>query len=112
MQTGAPLRWSVQHEGTPMLTPSPLSLTLASGEVLGKNAVVASAKTLAVNTSIVAPVYKNSEVPDNYNQLTLKLKGNYGLVLRAYNDGVAYRFFTRRKGRLTIEREEATFNFA
>jgi alpha-glucosidase len=112
VQAGATLSWAVQHAGTPILTPSALSLTLAGGEVLGHNAVVASAKTAAVNTTIVAPVYKKREVADHYNQLTLNLKGNYGLVLRAYNDGVAYRFFTRRKGRLTIAHEEATFNFA
>lgn len=112
VQTGATLRWSVQHAGTPVITPSPLSLTLAGGEVLGHHAVVASTKTTAVNTTIAAPVYKKREVVDQYNQLTLNLKGGYGLLLRAYNDGVAYRFFTQRAGRLTIVSEEATFNFA
>ncbi|RZK28863.1 MAG: Retaining alpha-galactosidase, partial [Hymenobacter sp.] len=94
VQTGATLTWAVQHAGTPILTPSALSLTLAGGEVLGHNAVVTSVKTEAVNTVIAAPVYKKREVADQYNQLTLNLKGDYGLVLRAYNDGVAYRFFT------------------
>ena len=112
VQVGPTLTWAVQHEGTPILTPSPLSLTLAGGEVLGKNAAVASTKTVAVNTTIATPIYKKSEVADQYNQLTLSLKGQYGVVLRAYNDGAAYRFFTQRKGRLTVQREEATFNFA
>jgi alpha-glucosidase len=112
LQAGTTLRWSVQHEGTSVITPSALSLTLAGGEVLGKNAVVASTKTVAVNTTIMAPVYKKREVADKYNQLTINLKGGYGLLLRAYDDGVAYRFFTQRPGRLTIVGEEATFNFA
>jgi alpha-glucosidase len=112
VQTGATLRWSVQHESTSVIAPSPLSLTLAGGEMLGKNAVVASTKMVAVNTTIAAPVYKKREVVDQYNQLTLNLKGGYGLLLRAYDDGVAYRFFTQRPGRLTIVGEEATFNFA
>jgi alpha-glucosidase len=112
VQAGATLSWAVQHAGTPLLTPSALSLTLAGGEVLGHNAIVTSTKATAVNTTILAPIYKKREVADQYNQLTLNLKGGYGLVLRAYNDGVAYRFFTQRKGRLTIAREEATFNFA
>lgn len=112
LQTGATLRWSVQHEGMPVITPSALSLTLAGGEVLGKDAVVASTKTAAVNTTIMAPVYKKREVADKYNQLTINLKGGYGLLLRAYDDGVAYRFFTQRPGRLTIVGEEANFNFA
>ncbi|WP_204376125.1 glycoside hydrolase family 97 protein [Hymenobacter coccineus] len=106
------LTWAVRHEATPVLAPSPLSLALAGGEVLGPGATVASAKTAAVNTTIAAPVYKKSQVVDHYNQLTLMFKGQYGLVVRAYDDGVAYRFFTQRKGRLTVQSEEATFNFA
>jgi alpha-glucosidase len=112
LQTGTSLRWAVQHEGTPIVTSSPLSLTLAGGEVLGKNAVVTSTKKTAVNAAIAAPAYKKREVADKYNQLTLNLKGGYGLLLRAYDDGVAYRFFTQRPGRLTIVGEEAPFNFA
>ncbi|AMJ66092.1 hypothetical protein AXW84_12115 [Hymenobacter sp. PAMC 26628] len=102
----------MQHEATPVLAPSPLSLALAGGEVLGPGTTVESAKTAAVNTTIAAPVYRKSQVVDRYNQLTIYLKGRYGLVVRAYDDGVAYRFFTQRKGRLTVQSEEAAFNFA
>lgn len=49
---------------------------------------------------------------DEYNQLTVSFKGDFGLVLRAYNDGVAYRFFTNKKGQIIVESEEATFNFS
>ncbi|TDN37889.1 glycoside hydrolase family 97 protein [Hymenobacter sp. UV11] len=112
VQAGPALSWSVRHEATVVLAPSPIALTLASGEVLGKNAMVQSAKTSSVNAVIEAPVYKKRQVIDSYNQLTLTIKGNYGLIARAYNDGVAYRFFTKRKGSLTIQSEQATFNFA
>jgi alpha-glucosidase len=113
VQAGGPaLRWSVQHEATPIITPSEVSLTLAGGEVLGKNPVVSKAQTTSVNTIIASPIYKKSQVIDNYNQLTLTLKGGYGLVARAYNDGVAYRFVTSRKGNLTVLSEQADFNFA
>ncbi|HEX8327149.1 MAG TPA: glycoside hydrolase family 97 protein [Hymenobacter sp.] len=112
VQVGPTLRWSVQHETTPVITPSEVSLALAGGEVLGKNPVVSSAKTTSVSATIASPIYKRSQIPDNYNQLILTLKGGYGLVVRAYNDGVAYRFFTSRKGSLTVLNEQATFNFA
>ena len=112
VQTGSTLRWSVQHEATPIITPSEISLVLAGGEVLGKNPVVSSVKTASVTNIIASPIYKRSQVVDNYNQLTLTLKGGYGLMARAYNDGVAYRFFTSRKGELTVLSEQATFNFA
>lgn len=111
VQAGNNVSWSVMNENTSVLTPSTISLTLAGGEVLGRNAVVSSAKTSTVNTTIPSPVYKKSSVIDNYNQLALSLKGNYGIIFRAYNDGVAYRFVTNRKGDLTIQGEEANFNF-
>jgi len=111
INAGATVSWSVKHEGTEMITPSALSLTLANGEVLGKNAVVKRAVTASVNETIVTPVYKKQKVSDNYNQLTLNLKGEYGLIFRAYNDGAAYRFFTYKKGEITIVSEEANFNF-
>ncbi|HEX8328929.1 MAG TPA: glycoside hydrolase family 97 protein [Hymenobacter sp.] len=112
VQTGPDLTWAVQHEATPVLQPSALAMTLASGEVLGKNAVLSSRKTAAVNTSFATPVYKKSQVLDHYNQLTLTMKGGYGIIFRAYNDGAAYRFFTTRKGPLTVQGETAAFNFA
>ncbi len=108
---GAAINWSVNHDGTEMITPSEISLTLADGEVLGKNTSVKKAATVSVNTTISTPFYKKSTVSDNYSQLTLTLKGDYGLIFRAYNDGVAYRFFTKKKGEITIVNEEANFNF-
>lgn len=91
---------------------SALSITLATGEVLGKNTSVASAKTASVNTVIPATIYKKSEVKDQYNQLELAFKNNYTVVFRAYNDGAAYRFVLKRKDSVTVKSEEAVFNFA
>ena len=79
--------------------------------MLGRNASVKNVKTASVNSSFATPFYKKSAVKDQYNQLTVNLKGDYGLVFRAYNDGAAYRFFTNRKGEITIKAEEANFNF-
>ncbi|GAB3637303.1 glycoside hydrolase family 97 protein [Hymenobacter arcticus] len=112
VQTGADLTWAVRHEATPVLAPSALGLTLGTGEVLGKNPVVSRATPATSNTTFATPVYKKSQVVDHYNQLMLSLKGNYGVIFRAYDDGVAYRFFTTRKGPLTVRNETASFNFA
>lgn len=37
---------------------------------------------------------KYAEVPDRFNQMTLKMKGGYSVEFRAYDDGIAYRFVT------------------
>ncbi|WP_426324598.1 glycoside hydrolase family 97 protein [Pedobacter sp. R-06] len=111
LETGAKISWSVKHENTAVIVPSTISLRLGNGVVLGNNAKIINTKKSSVNTVINTPVYKKKSVVDEYNQLTVNFKGDFGLILRAYNDGVAYRFFTKKKGEITIESEEANFNF-
>ena len=43
-----------------------------------------------VDEMIPAPVYKRFQVKDRYNQMVLT-SGKQGLVVRAYDDGIAYR---------------------
>ncbi len=108
---GDHLVWSVANKSQSVITPSPISLQLSSGEMLGDKALVSSAKTDKVATTFNAYNYKKSVVQDSYNQLTLTCKGDYGVIFRAYNDGVAYRFFTKKKGPIEVKAEEASFNF-
>lgn len=112
LENGAKIRWSVKHKDTEVIAPSAISLTLSNGEILGNNAKIASTKNSASNTTFETPVYKKKTVVDQYNQLIVNFKGNFGLILRAYNDGVAYRFFTNKNKKITIVSEEASFNFS
>ena len=111
IDAGSKIAWSVIDESNVIITPSGMSLTLDNGEVLGDHPHIISAKTATVNTIINTPFYKKKSIIDNYNQLTLQCEGDYGIIIRAYNDGAAYRFFTRKKGEITIYSEEANFNF-
>jgi alpha-glucosidase len=110
VETGDKTLWSVQHKGQQLIAPSALSLQLQN-EVLGDKAVVTSSKTEKVTNTINAIDYIKATIPDNYNQLTLNCKGDYGIIFRVYNDAVAYRFFIKRKGDLIVKNEEANFNF-
>ena len=111
VETGDKLQWSVMNNSTEVIAPSSISMQLQTGEVLGNNAKITSSKTEKVNTSFNAIDYIKDIIPDVYNQLSLNCKGDYGIIFRAYNDGVAYRFFTKIKGQITIVNEEANFNF-
>jgi alpha-glucosidase len=108
---GRTITWSIDHNETAVILPSAVSITLANGEVLGKKAQIKSNKLSTADQFINTPVYKKDKVRDNYNQLTLSFKGDYGLIFRAYNDVVAYRFFTQKKDSITIVNEEADFRF-
>lgn len=111
VESGAKLEWSVLHKGEQIIAPSAISLLLSDGTVLGDNATIRSAKRTEINTSFNAINYKKAVVTDHCNQLTLTCKGDYGVIFRVYDDAVAYRFFTSKKGELIIKNEEANFNF-
>lgn len=110
VEAGDKLQWSVQHKGQQIIAPSAISLQLSDG-VLGDKAAVSSAPTKKVNAVINAINYKKAIINDQYQELTLNCKGNYGINFRVYNDAVAYRFFTKRKGEIIVKNEEANFNF-
>ncbi|GAA3973282.1 glycoside hydrolase family 97 protein [Mucilaginibacter dorajii] len=111
VSAGAAISWGVKYQETEVITPSTVSMTLAGGEVLGKNAVVKSSKASSADTYFNTPIYKKDKVHDQYNQIAINFKSDYSLVFRAYDDGVAYRFITQKKGEITIANEEANFNF-
>jgi len=54
--------------------------------------------------------HKNSTVPDNYNALSLRFRGDYSMEFRVYDDGVAYRFVTAMKNEVTVEGEKFAFS--
>ena len=105
------LTWSVTRQSQNILAPSAIAMRLQNGEVLGDNAQIISTKKENIIATIPALFYKKDMIEDNCTQLTLNCKGDYGLIFRAYNDGVAYRFFTKKKDSIIIQSEDAEFNF-
>ena len=108
---GDDIRFSMMHEGSEVLASSPISMTLQNGVVLGEKPRVSKVMRGVADKSIPSPLYKKSEVQDVYNEVTFAFRGNYGLVFRAYNDGLAYRFTTKMKDSIVVVDEEAYFNF-
>jgi alpha-glucosidase len=111
VEAGAKLEWSVLDNGEQIIAPSAISLLLKEGDVLGDNAKITSSNTEKNSTVIAAINYIKANIPDDYNQLTINCKNGYGVIFRVYNDAVAYRFFTKKKGEIIIKNEEANFNF-
>ena len=104
------LTFSLTHDGTPVLSESPIAMTLQSGEVLGENPKITKVLRATADKKIASPFYKRKEVEDVYNEMTLNFKGNYGLVFRMYDDGLAYRFTTGKKGDIIVVDEQADYN--
>ena len=106
------ISFSVSHEETEVLAPSSISMSLEGDEILGLHAKVAKVTRSTVNKIIPSPFYKKAEVTDSYNGMSLNFKGNWSIEFRAYNDGLAYRFVTRKKGDIVVKSEEASYNFS
>lgn len=75
-------------------------------QVLGQKPKVTK-KTLKKVSETIKPVvpFKFSTIDNTYNQLLLKFNGNYSVEFRAFDNGVAYRFLTQKKGDVEVVNE-------
>lgn len=111
ISTGKQLTYQVMHEQDTILSHSNIGLVLADGTTIGKNSQVTGIKKKKVKDNVESPFYRFKEFVAACNELDLKLKGGFGVRFRAYDEGVAYRFYTTRKEEVTIKNEVADFNF-
>lgn len=108
---GHSMEYAVLSTTDTLLQRSPISLRLVGGTCLGAEAKVVKKQQRTVNEFISTPVYKKAMVSNHCNELVLRMKGDYSIVIRAYDDGVAYRFISHYKKPFKVEDEQATFNF-
>lgn len=108
---GNGLSYQVMHENDTILSHSNIGLVLADGTTIGNNSQVTGIKRKKVRDNVESPFYRFKEFIATCNELNLKLKGDFGITFRAYNEGVAYRFYTTQKTEVTIKEEVAEFNF-
>lgn len=81
-------------------------------QLLGETPEVTGSLTKTVNETIKPVIpFKFSSIPNHYNQLLLKFSGNYSVEFRAFDDGVAYRFITNKKGEVEVMNELFQIDF-
>jgi len=87
---------SLQVEGIPIMRISPQILE----------------KYVRNTTGILHPVVaaKSSRITEKFNELILKLAGNYSISFRVFNDGVAYRFRTDIDDEIIVKTESFRLN--
>jgi len=85
---------------------------ILQNETLGTNPKLTGSKTGKIN-EIIKPALplKYASVPNTYNYLVLNFKGGYSVEFRAFDDGIAYRFITAKKGEIEILNEDFSVNF-
>ncbi|NLU93079.1 glycoside hydrolase family 97 protein [Chitinophaga sp. Ak27] len=89
-----------------------LGLTLKDAGTLGEFPKLLSVKK-GKGTGVLKPdvPLKFSLVSNYYNSLVLNFKGDYSVEFRAFDEGVAYRFLTRKKGQVDVLNEAFAVNF-
>jgi alpha-glucosidase len=113
LSTGGQLTWSIALRGREILRPSRIAMALDGGRVLGDKAVVTGTATQAIDRTLKPAVAaKRAEVRDRFNERRVDFAGGYSLILRAYDDGVAYRWATKLPGDITVVGEDVTLAFA
>jgi alpha-glucosidase len=107
------IHFSIKHNGQEIIASSPISMELDKNRILGASPNVKSVKNHSVKEEIKPVVpEKRRIIPDVYNEMELTFRGNYGLRIRAYDDGVAYRFFTDLPGNIIVKNEEVSLNLS
>ncbi len=103
--------YSISDNGMELLTKNHLALDLSDG-ILGENPKLVSSKK-AKGEEIIKPYIplKFSTVKSVYNSLLLTFRGNDAVEFRAFDDGIAYRFITSKKGDVEVMGEDFSINF-
>ena len=90
------LRYAVEFHGKRLIAESELALELVGQAALGPGMVKTTAQNAIVDQTYTIPVGKTSSVRDHYNAVSVQFADPSGRTLtiemRAYDDGVAFRY--------------------
>jgi len=115
------LNYRVEANGKLVITNSSLGLEFKDGTSLGRAAIIKKAVKDNHRGTWENRFGSRRSVPDDYRELRLTLEepGNsariFGLIVRAYNDGIAFRYDLPEKsglGQFVLTGESTEFHFA
>jgi alpha-glucosidase len=111
LHVNAGTTYEILHGNTQLISPSSIGLHLSNGTLVGAG-TVKDTKTSTVNNQINTPIGKNKSIKEVYNELIIEFNEGYNLIVRAYDEGLAYRFVTNLGGEIIVNSEDAVFNFS
>ena len=111
LHTGGGTQFEVWYHGEQVLKPSPIGLHLSNGTLVGGGEVT-DVKKDRVRGTVDVVAGKEKTLREAYNEVVLSYGEDYELVVRAYDEGWAYRFVTHYDGEITIDKEDAVYNFS
>jgi len=110
---GDRIAYDLLLNGRTLLKDSGLSIDI-DHQAMGLNPKVKAVKRGQGNREIEPIVQqKSARIHEEYNEIRLEMEGNYAIVFRVYNEGVAYRLETSLpQPEVRVYSEEVSLNFA
>ncbi len=109
------LQYKVLYNGHEIIHPSELGVVVDGPQVIGGNLFFQRIETRSVSTSWRPPYGERSEYPENYNETCIQLgRSKQGqslltLIIRAYNEGVAFRYVLTDGDQISVIDEHTEF---
>jgi alpha-glucosidase len=106
------ISWSASLNGSLIIENAEAGMDFSVNTDFGSNPKVKNhtIKSVSENIHVVIP-HKDSQIKDEYTELSITYKGNYKLNFRAYNDGAAYQFIDEAKVKREVISEKVSFTF-
>lgn len=111
--TSEELKYEVIVDGEVVLEPSRLSMVIDKNETLGVSPVLEGVERRSVDDMLtpIVPV-KSKHIQDHFNEISLQFAGQYSVIFRAYDNGIAYRFETRFPSQVVVNSELVEYEFS
>lgn len=107
--------WSVAHANRSVVTRGALGIEISGAGVIADAGKVANAEARLVDATWIPPYGEQSAIPEKFREETLTIahagQGNLSakLQVRAYDEGIAFRYLVSGSGRLTVQSEKTSF---
>lgn len=108
-ESGNGLKWSVNYNGTAVIEPSAVGITIGGKEVITGKASMSKVKSVDKTYDVFYA--KRKEIRDRYNTVTLSFKSGAKVELRAYDGFAAYRILPGVKKNATVDAETVELRF-
>jgi len=105
-------RFEIAWQGRPLVLPSRFGILLEGGPLPPMGGIEPIVERIT-RTDTIRPIIpeKRAAIVDHYDELSLGFGGGWWLDVRAYDDGLAYRFRTDRTVETTIQDEILDLRF-
>jgi len=106
------ITFHVMYKGEIVIEESLIDMVVSPGPIFSDSPIIEKVNKKHVDEEI-HPVIKQKSaiIHDNYNEITINTNHYFGLTFRAYNDGIAYRFFGSFQDSISIVDEQFNITF-